>query len=241
MNFVNFIGQKSSGGLSESSQQNIILFTHVNKISDDTYQAISECFKCRDYLGDFVWAEKKKTSFQVFGMDVDSKQYKLDDDLSLYVEGNEKLHTFFPNILHDIEEKNGFQKTKILKVAHKKFSYILIADPLWKKSIWSVSLYSFLVKICFLSSDKENWIGEIAKGIHTESSYIKSFNSVNMLIFVNNIGNLLKEKTTLSGYSKENYNLIHNKSGFLNTFNKYSDENHYRMIFEKLKNETKAA
>lgn len=204
--------------LVQAGQQLKIQFAYCIR-EDDVIKQTQAFAICRDYLGDFIWSERYKKPFQIYGMSADAKcEYLSKDATEFLIQCDEKKNfEAFPKwlpYLNDIEAKNELPLTTIEPV--DKNTYYLRADKIWTNSVFLVSLYTFLIKLCCNVNGPEEILQE--KISTNEVMYFRRVKPIWDKI-LSNIKTIDKVTVGVTGYKKgedvmEGYTL-HGSCGFV--------------------------
>lgn len=212
---------------SEIGQNKVVLFSWANREKDKVIQQFPGV-KCRDYLGDAIWLDFHEKKGGIFGWKWDPAKNHRDEDCTRlliqfateddFAEKEEAL--FFKNlpILQEIEIANGFKPTEVIETDQPRM-YLLEADARWQQSVFLISLYTFLVKVCvYKYSDQGKWIERLCEESTVEGNYCRKTKD-RLPVVLANLGALVKKaKETKTGWKNEkgtDMNTIHNESGFL--------------------------
>lgn len=220
----------------------------VKKLSPTTYTNAHDFVKCRDFLGDAFIALDTKTTKSIYGFSFNGK---IDTFLT------NKLHLVMclPNEdtysnmlqhlthLHEIESKVGrISKTKLtllsLDETGGKFMVRVEASKFWLKSVFNISLYTFLLKSLGYTLDKTlpfleaigntsvvkvRWDNTTYIISTVEADYIKAVGHklVKILPYLIKIN---KDLPTKHGYDTVvDISTLHNRSGFVSILNGVTD------------------
>lgn len=225
------------GNYIQSHQSNVIKFSFANK-EGDTITEIFAGVRCRDYLGDVLYSEENNEAMKVFGFKYDPAHQKIDRDKVRFVLQStpDLLDNIEKNIgiINDIETQHGLELSTVTRMA--KDHILLEGDPKWMKTIYLISYYSFLVKVCsYVYNDYKQWQNELQPEC-TEGRYLdghlKKFNKL-----TNNLFKICEPYTTALGHDSTDSDSIHCLSGFLNLINGHSFtiNNVYHQRFHAIK------
>lgn len=171
--------------LAEIGQDIVLRMAYVHKEQDGTYTQLHDGVKCRDFLGDAVWATQQKIKINIYGFTFDGKKKPIDLDKMRLVldfsscEYNKKAFLNNFDIVHRIEERHKLPKTRIYSVKDNKNKYILEASKFWQKSVFNVSLYTFLLKcMCYEYINLANWFAEIKPRNNNEGRYASQVSKI---------------------------------------------------------------
>ena len=214
---MEIIKDYQNSDLNQISQQITILFSYSYQIDENTIRQTSQPALCRDYFGDFIWAEKyNKAKFDQYGMIIDNKKAPLDPNwtsLLLNFPCVDMYNKFKTGIyfLHDIENKNNLPLTTITEVADLTLQ--VRGDKFWTKSIFNISLYTYLLKVCTF---EKNILEVLITTGYREKQYFKQVKNKWEFI-TNNLQDILNHTDGVSGWENEenrNIGIIHSQSGF---------------------------
>src|SRR5437868_107874 len=98
-------------------QQQIPIRLAFATVCGDEVTRIHEFVKCRDFLGDVVWATANQKSMDIYGFTIDPSKQIIDKEVTtLLLEINkEDVYKRFQkqlSIITDIEQKNGLPLTE---------------------------------------------------------------------------------------------------------------------------------
>lgn len=217
--------------LNENPQDISIKFSFCT-LDDSSVTRLHEFVKCRDFLGDVVMANKAGISSTIYGFRVTPEELKVNPDKTQLILKFPKVNykKFLSNYtkLHEIEEKNGFELTKVIAVDDEHI--VVIGDKWWQQSIFGISLYTYLLKVFSIPSKKDIW-ESLGKRAIVEASYYK--NTKHILFDVFNI----LHKLDLSDPTGNNYTeirQIHNYSGFVSHLCNYLNKTELRKQIDGL-------
>ncbi len=192
--------KKQKTGLMENSQSVDLQFAFVNK----NYEQLTTSFKCRDFMGDFLWSRVNNSIANIYGFQYNFKENPYDTEcfrVSLEFPDTKVKDLFLSNLpyLHKKEEEAGTSLCKLLETQEENV-YVLEGDPIWQSTVWKTSLYTFYMKVmCYPS---------IKKVSHPESSYIVHLTEEKEKL-------LLSKVKTSEYFNRDSIDLNHNHSGFV--------------------------
>lgn len=219
--------------LCELSQSLEMRMAFVTKTRVGHYVNSHDLVRCRDFLGDIVFAKKHQTKASIYGFRFNpftQKTYKTKTMLVVNFPHQEALDNFksnFPIIMEDLQKESGISGGSY-EETQNDLQLIVTAPSFWQNSIAAISYYTFLLKCCgyalkdptkLLESVAEtttklcDWDGTEIQYPSTEASFLKKNHVIRTLpIFVKNIkklvANVKYEYTTFN-------NIIHNNHGFV--------------------------
>lgn len=141
---------------SEIFQSISLCFSFV-KQEENTFTQLFTPVKCRDFLGDVVWANEVKKPVQIYGFTYDYKLQQIDKDalkLSITFPNPETLDNFVINFNQLTTKENSAKcKESTLLSTDDPLTLIIIADKIWQSSQWKISLFTYYLK-CISYQDK---------------------------------------------------------------------------------------
>lgn len=150
---MKFVQSVFKDQLAEIGQQLNIRVAFVVQRKDGHYTNAHPFVKCRDFLGDTLYALETKQSFSIYGFKFNPKVQSIYSKYTRFVWEfpNKEAFINFKTQLHrvnDYEKVNKLRKTtfKIVKTDKKKIYVITTGSNFWKKSVFNISLYTFLLK-----------------------------------------------------------------------------------------------
>lgn len=222
---------RQDSDLNESPQDIGIKFSFCT-LDDSSVTRLHEFVKCRDFLGDVVMANKAGTSSIIYGFRVTPEELKVNPDKT-------QLILKFPKVnykkclsnytkLHEIEEKNGFELTKVIAVDDEHI--VVIGDKWWQQSVFGISLYTYLLKVFSIPSKKSIWKRLDTSDI-VEARYYKNTKHILFDVFS------ILHKLDLSDPTGNNFTditRIHNYSGFVSHLSNFSCKTELRKQIDGL-------
>jgi hypothetical protein len=119
--------------------------------------------------------------------------------------------------LHGIEEANDLETTIVYPT--KGSDLVIIGDKFWQSSVWTISLYSFLLR--YLAYNEDNYLNQIGS---------KNWTKLTM-----GLKEIKKATSDPTGWDTQNIDQIHNGSGFVSLFREgFQGNNKYREAFNAL-------
>ena len=191
--------------------------------------------KCRDFLGDCLYATEKDKKQSIYGFSFDPKK-------QTYCKSSTKLLLQFPNVesfqnfnnnlqhLHNIEENFKYKKTVVKQVAEN--TLLVIGSSQWIRNIVSVSFYTFILKcisykltnqIPFWDAVKvtevtiTGWDGSKVTRTTLEASYLKDMDKFQY--FLRTYKKFMRVVKTATSPEYDTINYVHNRSGFYSIIN----------------------
>lgn len=145
-----------SGGLSEIYQSvNMkFAFCNVDKVSKTklSIKQLHPWVKCRDFLGDALFATHHKVSYSVFGFKFDGTTKAVPTDLTYLLiqhTSKEQLEKIVP-VINYLEKKVRWKQTKLIDLnTNKNNNHVMlaIASKKWVSSTALISLYTMLWRL----------------------------------------------------------------------------------------------
>ena len=227
--------------LSEIEQSLPLRFSFAHWDEKDEVEQLHDWVRCRDFLGDVLWANKYKNEVSIYKFKFNPKETKINPDrlemLIKFVKGTKNNFKNQIHLLNTIEEKNGFAPTCFYEIdqSHR----LIVADKIWQSSVFMISLYTYLLKcICYTLKEEGNIFSGFT--LHTtEGGYYSRINPAihQILPHLQQIANKIKyvtgfpHETELNNISYE----IHNNCGFVNViqYHKEIKNNHTCEIIRK--------
>lgn len=248
---MNFSRTSYDSYYAEIGQDLLVKMAFVIKKDANTYTNAFDFVQCRDFLGDALDALTTKTKNSIYGFTFNGQKQtflnnKMTLVLSLPVDAVD-IDTFKQNLerLNLIEKKLKLLQTKIVvEQTEGDFNYVVTtASKFWLKTIYNVSLYTFMLKCCAYNLDtkqdffvaisntfvtKKLYNGKLVKKNTVEADYARSILTKVDFIF-KHIKKFTKLCTTNThGFiNKVNINTKHNNAGFVSLTNPtdWSDKN----------------
>jgi len=231
--------------------QSLELKMSFAQLTDTTVARIHDWIKCRDFLGDVIYATQSGKAYSIYGFKYDpATDIPIDKNnfnLLLKFPNTKMLDNFMNNmvIVNDLCKKNK-KKLPVVYKTQEPLVIVLQSSKCWQLNIPLLSFYTFILKImCAKYKDPMNWQEELPESApkSTEKDYIlKTKPYLDMLI--NKCYDIFK-KCDISGVTDKTDHILHNYSGFIslcNTTSKYMPENtHREVLHEYAKRYEKAA
>ena len=237
---INFANKKY---YSEITQSSSTTFAFVNEVAPEEFTELFDPVKCRDFLGDVVFADKYKCKAGIFGFEFDGTSQKLDKDatkLSVHFKDMEEMNRFLNNlaILLDVEDNNQLERTQVYLPLYKDV-LIIKGDPFWQSAQWTISLYTHLLR-CLGSPDIDKLFIKTYNypEYSRESEYMQRIGLDNWTKLISNLRKIKEAADDPSGYgdtTTNSMNKLHNCCGIATLFGKNVVQgNKYREAFDKL-------
>lgn len=209
-------------------------FATIDKTKNEVLR-LHDWVKCRDFLGDVLYANAAKKTTSIYGFIVNPELVKIAAKNTIMVvqfPDTISKQAFLANyeaILHPIEKANKLKKLTVVDDTDDKNVIVVVSDKFWQQAIWLISLYSYLLKSsCYKYKNVVQWRDEVvAKGV-TETSYMKKvypywekvIDQLHAVWFKD------KEPTGLKVENKDISN-VHNNCGFVAVIGNhaFSDKN----------------
>lgn len=150
-----FVPEKSIYSLCEISQKVDMKFAFahiIEKGGKATLKQIHQFIKCRDFLGDALFATHHGKQFGIYGFRFDGSKIKVDTEKTILLiryNGLEKLQNGL-NLLNYLERKAHWKKSRIIDLGAKDGScpiYLALGSKKWVSSPQLISLYTLLLRL----------------------------------------------------------------------------------------------
>lgn len=226
--------------LSEIGQTIPLLFSYA-KVEGDTVVRKHTYVKCRDFLGDVIWANAYEKPVDIYRFKCSKETVPLENTLQLLVKFPKSAYkdAFFSNfehIVHGTEKSNNLSLSTITEVSGNEV--VIVADGFWQQTIQGISLYSFLIKCCaYKYKDTTNWIEELHKKSGIESEYVQTLGVARLTKLLQMFTKSMIPHVNVSGFKGEedmDVYTLHDGCGFVNTFKFQNKTNEYSRRFEEL-------
>jgi len=212
---------------SEIAQQKHITFSFCNKTIEEGEVTLKQMFdwvQCRDFLSDVLFAEENKEVVSKYEFTYDPEKQQIDRDkmrLLITFEHPNDVENFLKNIpiLHGIEESNGIPLSKFTFV--KKNIFLVEGSKMWQNTTFSLSLYTYLIKILgYEILDGEHWFLKIKQQATNEGQYANQFIPQFEQILYLYLKKLFARPITVDGFEdKFSYvSYIHDNGGVVSLF-----------------------
>lgn len=210
----------------EIGQQKSLLMSFANM--NEKEGTVTEMFspiKCRDFLGDCLWAEETGQPAEIFGFRYNPTEQKLDRDRTRVIlkfpsEYMTELAKKNLGILNSIEKENGLIPTE-LEVLEKKILHSY-GDPFWMRANFLLSFYTFMFKVLCYDFGGKSYTEyfDTTKEYTNESGYMKSVTTKKFLKLASNLKKIIEPYDGVISKCSyvNNINFIHNNTGFVTTF-----------------------
>ena len=217
---------KNTLNLCEAGQTIETRMAYVHKEKNGTYTQLHDTVKCRDYLGDVLFAEEQKRTVTIYGFSWNGNKQKIDKSRTrLMIDFRGKLdmmHQFIENleIFNRIERQHKLIKSFVEVVDNRDTTLILTGSSFWLKSVFTISLYSFLIKVCcYKFKDNKNWLEEMKAFGGVDSGYVKQTQQV-LQFYIDNLKKIVYKLPSVIGLTavaakNTETNQVHNYSGFV--------------------------
>lgn len=243
---------KNGHALSEIFQSIEIKFAFGRIIGSGEVEQVHEFVKCRDFLGDVIYAHKNGVTTSIYGMDFDPKKQAIHDDhlVMLLQFPSKDMVARFRAQTEIIDQCNRNNKVMPMGIEETKDDKILLtfSDRVWQRNIPLLSYYTFLMKIMGYTLDKpENWMSEVANWGNntTERGYLQNIPAKDQDHLYKNIVNIFTGDSCVHGLSTTDISAIHNNSGFFSicrkgSYNNGAFQNEWKSYLEASKGQPKA-
>ena len=195
------------------------------RVAGDSVDRIHPWVKCRDFLGDVIWATDTNKSKSIYGLTYDpANDLPIEKDsltLLLKFPDTKMLDIFLKNqSILDTLEKNNKQPSSIFYATNDKEILLVKASPFWQQNIPMLSFYTFILKVmCVPYKEPAAWQTELCTHNKScpEAYYIEKMGK-NLDILYQNCYTIFKDDHHIHGYPPETrIDTVHNYSGFVST------------------------
>lgn len=214
----------NNGGLCEIYQSVGIKFAfcEVEKKPKTSKMGISQLhpwIKCRDFLGDALFATYNKCSYDIYGFNFDGTAKMVPTNLTYLLVQHTNKEDLERNlkVLHHFEKKVKWKKTKLIDLNTKAGTnpvFLLVSSKRWVSSTVLISLYTMLWRLAGAEGEKHLGIKED----ETVDAFVDRCSSM-----AGNDGNYLKQikgvKDTLGMSEHPFYTVMrHNRAIFKDSY-----------------------
>lgn len=210
-------------GYAEEGQDHDVKFSFVN-LKGDTITELFTPIKCRDFLGDALFAEQIKKPVSIYNFVFDPKTQKIDRDKTRMLVSTQKSEIKYLDqiekniaILHTVESMHNLELTTMQRV--NETNILVEADPKWLLTTYLISYYTYLIKIASYSyRDKyKDWKTELMKENTKEVKYLVQTTTF-LDKFEKNLFNICEPYKGVAGMPDETtIGIIHHNTGFVCT------------------------
>lgn len=217
--------------LAEIGQTLDVKFAWAVRKRDGSYTNNMPFVKCRDFLGDSLWAEETGQTKSIYGFSFNPKKQKIN-------KRNTMLILKFPNeesFLNFVDNVKYLDQYCALAGTNSADFWIgdsdgllwIKADPLWRKSIVGISAFTFLLKCLSYKLDHTKSLFDNIRDLRVEktgwdgSKYMIEVTEANYFVpefdtLIKNLRKITKKLTTVTGQpGVTDISTIHNWSGFV--------------------------
>lgn len=143
-------------------------FAFMTKL-EGVWKQVCTFVYCKDFLHDLVWAFVNKTKWSIYGFSYDiARNLPLEMNHCVFAFRNnvmkanpEKFHAqreSCQSFLNQIEEKLGFEPSKIFEVPHPSGPcWLIIGDKRWQHAPPSLGLYTLFIRVGFAHDPKNSF------------------------------------------------------------------------------------
>lgn len=143
-------------------------FAFMTKL-EGVWKQVCTFVYCKDFLHDLVWAFINRTKYEIYGFKYDSaKHYPLETNHCAFACRNnalkkepEEFHArrdACQNFLNQLEEKLGFEPSRIFQVEHEAGPcWLIIGDKRWQHAPPILGLFTLFIRIGFAHDPKESY------------------------------------------------------------------------------------
>jgi hypothetical protein len=217
---MNFVPNKKTG-YAEEGQPFPLKFQWVRQ-ERESLVGQHGWINCRDFLGDALWMKRNEdTKTKIYGFGIDNK-FVEDNYMAITFEflgGNKAKHK--KALLSNLHwfEKWGSACPVVLEQGDV---LVLRMDKFWRRNIWLVSLWSYMVKaLAWAPKQTEETL--LTKLGQKEEMYCLSVGRERLIKLLNNLGKF--EIKTYNEYSSPH--TVHNNEGFVSRFAAKAKANEY--------------
>lgn len=191
------------------------------QLKPKTVARIHDWIKCRDFLGDVIYATETGKPFGIYGFKYDpATDIPIDKNnfnLLLKFPNKKMLDAFMGNmiIINDLCKKNK-KKLPVVYNTQDELIIVLKSSKYWQLNIPLLSFYTFILKImCVEYKDPMNWQEELPNLApkSTERGYIKTTKPI-LDMLINKCYAIFKRCSITGVVGTADYE-IHNYSGFI--------------------------
>ena len=195
------------------------------RVAGDSVDRIHHWVKCRDFLGDVIWATDTNKKKSIYGLTYNpAEDLPIEKDsltLLLKFPNTSMLESFLKNqSILDTLEKNNKQPNSIFYNTDDKEILLVKASKFWQQNIPMLSFYTFILKVmCVDYENPTNWMVELPKHYPSspENNYIQKLGK-NLDILYTQCYKIFKTDFNIHGYSATmGIDTVHNYSGFVST------------------------
>lgn len=218
INKLTVIPFEKQGGLAEIYQSMGVKISLLEPKDKNIFQEITKQAVCYDFIVDCYSSSIEKHNFSIYGFSWQGAEKSPSFDgiyLNVIWPDKSARKNFEKNLhfIHEIEDKNGIEKTKIYNTG--ELSAAIIGSKDWLQNCIKFRLYLFFFR-CFSYEIKTNdWIEELGKrNSITDSLYIKSTPRENWDIILNDLSQIHTEEFCGLSFKKHGSSQLHHNSGF---------------------------
>lgn len=213
----------------EIPQTSSTKFAFVHKKEDGSYEEQFYPVKCRDFLGDAVYTTHSGKPSSIYRFSFNGKVDTDKTRLAIHFGNPKEYQNFLKKyeLLHKIEETNGFEQTTV-QVVTENVILLIEGDKAWIESVWAISLYTFLLRCASYSGDS---LFTVPEGSN-EAMYKTRVEKLDLLL--DNVRNILDATKTPLGWTEDSIGAVHNSSGFTSLFSAKKDNVVSQYFFEKV-------
>lgn len=143
-------------------------FAFMKKL-EGVWKQVCTFVYCKDFLHDLVWAFVNKTKWSIYGFSYDTaKSLPLEMDNCVFAFRNNqmkadpaKFHAqrgACQNFLNQIEEKLGFEPSKIFEVPHPQGPcWLIIGDKRWQHAPPILGFFTLFIRVGFAHNPKDSY------------------------------------------------------------------------------------
>ena len=229
---MNFTFAPVTHKYSEISQTIDLKFSAANE-ENGTVRELFSPFKCRDFFNEILYANQKKVSASIYGFTFDGARERWPDDklrMFLTFPDSPSKERFLRNsfLITDIENKNSLKVNNVFETSSKTKLY-MVADPIWRKTGYMLSLYTLLCRIACYDVGRTTWQNDILLRTGIDNEYW-SFIRKKATIFLSDIQKYFTDEFGMFGTGENHIRIVHDYSGIVSVmstsptnYNKYSE------------------
>lgn len=156
-------------------------FCEVEEGDKTSVRQLHPWIKCRDFLGDALFASHHGVSYSVYGFSWDGKDRKVPTDMTYLLikhESKEELNNNL-RLVHSLEKEAGWRQTELidLDINADGHVFLLISSKKWVSSTVLISLYTMLWRLASNKikegEDIESFLARCEKGGGNDATYLK--------------------------------------------------------------------
>lgn len=205
--------------LNEIGQSLNVKFSFA-KVNGDNVERLHEWVKCRDFLGDVVYAMSAKVVTDIYNFVVNPAVFTTDQETTTMLMlfptkvARDAFLANYEHIVHAVEKKNKIALTKVT-LTNEDLVVCVQGHKFWQRAVWLISLYSYLLKCsCYPYKNVVEWRKEVVEKGVTESGYMMTVQK-NWEVFEDKLKKILGRTKHPVGVDTTKISTIHNHNGFV--------------------------